>query len=194
MAPSPKDNSDDMYERMLSSSLSRALDFLKFAETKNAALLTFASAWALAITNILANSQQLADMDKSALAISRGLFVIALLVCAWSFLPKLRPEMFHRDPSRPKNLLFYGDVALFGLEAFKNQFRASYFIQGNLLAGDRYIDDLAAQVWINSKIARRKLSLFNLGAIVAFFGTVVAMIPAAIGAIHSGVLLLKDFT
>jgi hypothetical protein len=42
-------------EKTLTGTLSRTVDFLKFAETKNAALLTFASAWLLALANVLAS-------------------------------------------------------------------------------------------------------------------------------------------
>jgi hypothetical protein len=179
-----KDDSHGDYERILSGSLSRTVDFVKFAEAKNAALLTFASAWALAITSILATNRQLANAEIGALALSRVLFVLTVLVAALSFLPKLRPESFHRNPDKPKNLLFYGDIALFEFETFKTRLPAAYLIDGNLLAGERYLDDLTAQIWINSKIARRKFTVFNFGAIFAFVGIVVAMIPAAIGAIH----------
>jgi hypothetical protein len=37
----------DALDKALSGVLSRTIDFLKFAETKNAALLTFAKAWLL---------------------------------------------------------------------------------------------------------------------------------------------------
>ena len=46
-------------EGALSSTLSRTIDFLKFAETKNAALLTFASAWLLALASLLASDRLL---------------------------------------------------------------------------------------------------------------------------------------
>ena len=44
-------------EKALGSTLSRTVDFLKFAETKNAALLTFASAWFLALANLIAGDR-----------------------------------------------------------------------------------------------------------------------------------------
>jgi hypothetical protein len=43
----------EAFRQVLSASLARVIDFLKFAETKNAALLTFASAWTFASINVL---------------------------------------------------------------------------------------------------------------------------------------------
>src|SRR6185503_1041630 len=122
----PKDNSAQDYERILSASLARAIDFIKFAEAKNAALLTFASAWALAITAIIANNHALSGADLAALALGRALFIVAILLATWSFLPKLRPELFHRNSEKPKNLLFYGDIASFEFDTFATKLRQAY--------------------------------------------------------------------
>ncbi|WP_439360539.1 hypothetical protein [Bradyrhizobium sp. DASA03007] len=45
-----KDDQEDAFEKTLSTQLNRNIDFLKFAETKNAALLTFSSAWIMALS------------------------------------------------------------------------------------------------------------------------------------------------
>lgn len=180
-----KENSSFEFERILTASLARVIDFLKFAEAKNAALLTFSSVWAIAIHNILVNSRSLTDADTISLGTARFLFVVSILVAVCSFLPKLRPESFHRSSDKPKNLLFYGDIATFSLlDTFKSRLHDAYRVDGNPVAGERYIDDLVAQIWINSCIARRKNTLFSVGALIAFGGICFAMLPALIGAVH----------
>ena len=87
-------------EKILSSSLSRVIDFLKFAETKNTAMLTFASAWMVLIINLVAGDRALLDGMKTALPVALALFGAAALVAIWSFLPKRKPENFNRDPNR----------------------------------------------------------------------------------------------
>ncbi|MDR9820597.1 adenylate/guanylate cyclase domain-containing protein [Rhizobium hidalgonense] len=47
-----KNDQQEAFERVLVTSLARVLDFLKFAEAKNAALLTFASAWIIGSINL----------------------------------------------------------------------------------------------------------------------------------------------
>ena len=75
-------------EKILSSSLSRVIDFLNFAETKNTAMLTFASAWMVLIINLVAGDRALLDGMKTALPVALALFGAAALVAIWSFLPK----------------------------------------------------------------------------------------------------------
>jgi len=41
-----------IYEKLLTANLQRAVDFVKFAETKNAALLALSSAWVVAALNL----------------------------------------------------------------------------------------------------------------------------------------------
>lgn len=48
-----KNDQQEAYEKHLTATLARVIDFVKFAEAKNAALLTFSSAWTLATINIL---------------------------------------------------------------------------------------------------------------------------------------------
>lgn len=180
----PKDSSAQDYERILTASLTRAIDFIKFAEAKNAALLTFASAWALAITAITANNHSLSDVDLTTLAVGRGLFIIVILLVTWSFLPKLRPERFHRNAEKPKNLLFYGDIASFEFDTFATKLRQAYRADSDVVGGDRYLDDLAAQIWINSRIAVRKYKAFHAAAVMAFLGVIAAAAPALMAGLH----------
>ena len=46
----------EIYEKVLLGKLQRVIDFLKFAEAKNAALLTLSSALTIAIGNLLLNA------------------------------------------------------------------------------------------------------------------------------------------
>src|SRR5438270_7192185 len=65
---------------VLSSTLPRVIEFLKFAETKNAALLTFASAWILASVNLLTREHALPEGLASALAVALPLFIASAVV------------------------------------------------------------------------------------------------------------------
>ena len=52
-----------------------------FAETKNAALLTFASAWILAMLNLLSSDRTLPPGFASAFLAALPLFALAAFVC-----------------------------------------------------------------------------------------------------------------
>ena len=69
-----KDQRREAFGGILSASLARVVDFLKFAETKNAALLTFASAWTLALINLLTGDRAPAGILGAALWLALILF------------------------------------------------------------------------------------------------------------------------
>src|SRR6185312_12126339 len=91
---------------VLLSTLGRVVDFLKFAEAKNAALLTFASAWTFAAFNSLNGERPPGGIVGNAFRLALILFAVAAVVAVISFLPKLNLNALHRDPTQPKNLLY----------------------------------------------------------------------------------------
>ena len=151
-------------EKVLPGTLSRTVDFLKFAETKNAALLTFASAWLLALANVLASDRVLPPAVRVSVAVSLLFFALAALVALYSFLPKVKLNVFHRDPDREKNLLYFGDVAKFEATAYIQRFRQRYAADTEQAISDHYLDDLTIQVSANSQITARKFAIFNWAA------------------------------
>src|SRR5262245_57066815 len=72
----------EAFEKLLGSNLARVFDLVRFAETKNAALLTFASAWILAMLNLLSSDRTLPPGFAPALLGALPLFALAAFVCA----------------------------------------------------------------------------------------------------------------
>ncbi|WP_320188500.1 Pycsar system effector family protein [Agrobacterium rosae] len=174
-----KNDQQEAYERVLTSSLARVLEFLKFAETKNAALLTFASASIVAsISNL--NNATLANEWKAAFTFALPLFVLAALTALYSFLPKTLLNSFHKDPDQSKALLYFGDAASFAPAAYKQRVVERYFPPENQSATQNYLDDLAIQIAVNSQITKRKLTIFNTGALIVFSAVLVVAIPGII--------------
>lgn len=79
----------EAFEKLLGSNLARVFDLVRFAETKNAALLTFALAWILAMLNLLSSDRTLPPGFAPAFLAALPLFALAALVCVMSFLPKI---------------------------------------------------------------------------------------------------------
>jgi hypothetical protein len=171
-------------EKALPGTLSRTIDFLKFAETKNAALLTFASAWLLALANVLASDRALPHAIRVSIAVSLLFFALAALVALYSFLPKVKLNVFHRDPGRDKSLLYFGDAAEFEATAYVQRFRQRYAADPKQTISDEYLDDLAIQVFANSTITLRKFTIFNWGAGLVMF--------ALLGLTATGAILAYD--
>ena len=174
-----KNDQQEAYERVLTSSLARVLDFLKFAETKNAALLTFASASIVAsISNL--NNATLGSEWRTAFTFALPLFILTALTALYSFLPKTLLNRFHKDPEQSKALLYFGDAASFAPAAYKQRVLERYLPPENESATQNYLDDLAIQIAVNSQITKRKLTIFNTGALIVFCAILVVSVPGII--------------
>jgi hypothetical protein len=155
------------------STLSRTIDFLRFAETKNAALLTFTSAWLLALANLLASDRIPNHVARTAIAVSLLLFAAAAVVALLSFLPRLKLKRFQRDPDRQKSLLYFGDISELEATTYSTRFSERYWSETEQLISDAYLKDLAVQVAANSSIAHRKFNIFNIGTTLVVIALVV---------------------
>ncbi|MFC0340546.1 Pycsar system effector family protein [Paracoccus niistensis] len=170
-----KDDQQEAYERLLTLCLARAIDFTKFAEAKNAALLTFASAWVIASVTLLNGSNPLAREWRVAFMAALPFFASAALC---SFLPKTNILGFHKNPDRERVMLFFGDAAAFSLESFRDRIRDRYYPPEGETTTRNYLDDLSTQTNINSQIALRKFKLFNAGARLIFVAFAILSAPA----------------
>ena len=179
-------NRDEAYDKLLTALLGRVLDMLRFAEAKNAALLAFASAWIVGIVNLLSSGKPLPPGYQGVCFVALPMFVVAATIAIASLLPKLQTSTFTGDPKgQVQNLLFFGDIAELTVEGFRNDVRAPYH-QTTDEPTDAYLSDLEAQVAINSKIARRKHRMFNVGATAALIAVALFSVPT-VGAILNAV-------
>lgn len=151
------------FEKVLSASLSRTVDFVKMAEAKNAALLAFASAWIVAIMNLLTGKSPLPLHYDLALRIAMPFFAIAALTAIYSFLPRMLKH-FHQEESGAKNLLFFGDVATFKVAELRERMAERYSPPSAHACSQAFLDDLCVQISVNAKIAVRKFRMFNIAA------------------------------
>lgn len=174
-----KDDQEEAFERGLTATLSRAVEFLKFAETKNAALLTFASAWLIAGINFLSGSNSENSPWRIAFSLAMCFFAASAATAIYSFLPRLDLGAHHRDPERKKSLLYFGDISTFEPTSYKDRVNERYRPPADHTATQSYLDDLAVQVVVVSQIAARKFRIFNVSACLVGLGLVVLAVPAA---------------
>lgn len=160
----PKNDQEEQFEKLMSANLARAVDFLKFAETKNAALLTFCSAWILAILGAIASQKPLPEFITNGLQLSLPFFSIGAWIAIASFLPKLSIREFFRAHRQRDNLLYFGDIETIPIEEFLQRARQRYLPKDNHSITDDYVDDLSMQIAVNSRIVARKMRLFSWGA------------------------------
>lgn len=156
---------DDAYEKILVADLQRAIDFLKFAEAKNATLLALSSGWILATIGLECSGRALPGLFKSAVPATLILVLCTAIVTAASFFPKLKlPRFLGGKKAGPhlKNLLFFGDIANMTVKAFAQEIRTRYYPNKDGHS-EEYLHDLTVQINVNSAIALRKMTLFKWG-------------------------------
>jgi hypothetical protein len=177
-----KNDQEEQFEKLMSANLGRIVDFIKFAETKNAALLTFCSAWLLGIANLLSSGRKLPGFIDSGLRLSFILFAMGALFAIVSFVPKLSIKALLQSPPATSNMLFFGDVAKMSFETFVKDSASRYFPEAEHSVTDGYIKDISSQIFVNSIIASRKMRLFAWGARCAF-GALFMLAAPAVGQI-----------
>jgi hypothetical protein len=146
-----------------------AVGWLKYAESKNAALAAVAAGSLYASVNLAANGSGVLSVASACAAV---FFLLALALATISFLPIANPGFLAlveppQGEKAPPNLFFFGDLAELSPEGLLE--RASP--KGSRIGLDdpRWLD-LAAQIIVNSQIARRKLTFFEWGTWVYVSG------------------------
>ena len=176
--PRMKNDQEEAYEKVLSSTLARVIDFVKFAEAKNAALLTFASAWILASINFMYGASKISDPHLIwAFNWALPLFTIGAIISFVTFLPEISLDQFHKDPEKRKSLLFFGDAATFSPAIYKERLEEFYLPGDGHWATQKYLEDLSIQINVNSKIAVKKFRFFKVAACSVFSAIVLLLYP-----------------
>ena len=168
------------FEKILTANLQRALDFQKYAEAKNAALLTIASAWVIAIINLISSGKRLPDGLNTCVYFVLPLSICAGILAMISFLPRTNLPKFlggKQAGPHPKNLLCYGDISLLPLKTFEQDITARYCTVAQTDLSADYIHDLIVQISVNSLITMRKLKFFRYGMILICLAALVMLIP-----------------
>jgi hypothetical protein len=179
----------DPIEGYLRTILDRVDTWLRFAEVKNGGLIAVTATVSTALVGALRNTSDLSPLVAGLFTLAIVLFLLAMAVGLYSYLPRLRPETVRagagRDPAEGDNLFFYGDLAQHAPEDLARAVARRY---GDADAAATTIPaaqlDLAAQIAVNSRITVRKLRLFNVGGALALVAAVaysMAMITRLVG-------------
>lgn len=176
------DDDVKVLEPMMLACLARAIDFVKFGEAKNAALLTFTSAWILGSANVAVGDVPDAHpFVRPVLMIGALLLVIGAFCALVSFLPRTDLQKlkgrWHANP--PTNHLFFGHLAVLKSDDLHTRFADLYLSAGRTGLNERYLDDLGCQIVVNAKIAATKFLLFTIGVRATIAALAVYALAAA---------------
>lgn len=152
------------------------VDWVKFAEAKNAVILAFSGAGITAIVTSLSTTSKLPQSLYIGFLTSIVFLCITSLVCAISFLPKTDLEYIvwlNKKPSKKlgktiikdtDNLYYFGDLQKYNSMELLEAINKHYFEgQIQLPYKNEYLD-IANQIVINSQIASMKFQLSGVSA------------------------------
>ena len=135
-------------------------DWLKYAEVKNGVLLTVNGALIMGAHRMLEWHKGRPDLVDWYAWTATALFATSMLVGLASFYARTKTFGFDIEKvtgDGATNALYYGHLA----DMRRADVLARLVDNHGASAPNRYLEDLADQIIINSKIARRKFALFN---------------------------------
>lgn len=150
-------------------------NWLKFAESKNAALLVANSVFIFQVFRILTDNKNTGRFVYICLLVCVVLAAISACLCLLSFIPKISiPSSCTGEcvPEENANLIFYGHIAKFTFKRYWEALRTQNIISEEYVQ-DKFLAAIANQIVINSKIALTKYIFFK----IAIWFTVAAIIP-----------------
>jgi hypothetical protein len=171
-----KNDQQEQLDKIVSTNLARAIDFVKFAETKNAALLTFCSAWLIALATLIISDKPVPQSMVQGAKLALPFFVLGAGICLISFFPIVSSQLL-KDVYAGENLLFFGDVAKIPLANLISNSTAKYLPKEGETTTDGYLADMFSQISANSRIASRKFKLFGCGAGCVLLGLFFLVAP-----------------
>ncbi|MFD2053751.1 Pycsar system effector family protein [Mesorhizobium calcicola] len=178
-----KNDQQESYEKALAANHSRMMDLVKFAEAKNAALLTFCSVWMATIIGILRSTDEPPMGYRTAFLVALPLLAVAAVVTLTSFLPKLLHHLRH-EREETSNLLYFGHIASLEIDDFGPASKQRYYPVEGQSFSDEYLDDLAVQVAVQARIANRKFKTFNAAGRLVLASFVCMAAPPVVWAVQ----------
>ena len=151
------------YTTLLDLQLTRVIDLLKFAESKNSMLIAFLSAILIGI-NSQAPSYNAIDCYLLIYILAFHLLALSsLVVCIVSFIPIVELPTWIRcdDQSAEDNPLYFGDACKYTTKQYIGLLVKKYNLQPIDSHGMSIEADICGQIVTNSKIAYIKYKYFN---------------------------------
>ena len=173
-------------EERLNSVLADITDWLKFAEAKNALLITFNGAFLTFLVEKIFNYSNTNVLFNIVLIVLVLLNILSLFTCLISFTPKtFRIGIIDwlisktlKEKEENDNILFYKDIAKYSTEEYYKRFQLKVMNDNET---EKYDNErkcmdffLTKQIVTLSKIAYEKYFLFNLAIILTMISVMIS--------------------
>lgn len=150
--------------------------WLEYSERKNGLMLTFIGAQ-LVFVKLLTGQT---DAVSHWLVACASLLGLAFLLILISLYPKTSiPKWLYflsedsEKPTDADNLLFYGDIAKHSQAEYIKRLERDFHLT---ISGNKYCEDLCAQILVNSQVTKGKFKIFKQTAWLMFFGQILFLV------------------
>jgi hypothetical protein len=172
-------------EERLERVLSRVIDWLKYEEAKNGALVTLDAVGAGLIAQWLSSASNLSAALSPWLKGSLVALLLSLTTSLVSFYPVLRGGRLHRSAARRRSRLstpnssslFFAEIAGTEPAVYLNQLRAAV---GDPSNGTPLELDYASEIVHNAEITLMKLRVFQVALVISVLGFIATCVAAIV--------------
>jgi len=162
-------------EERLKHTLSLVIDFVKFAEAKNAALLAANGVLIVGVLQAWSSRPHPATWQCYYAIYLLVFLSLSVMVALVSFIPlKEFPSLLPISRPTPQdNLVFFGDIAKYDVTQYLRALDAQS-------ASSHYERDLAGQIIINARVALRKYHCFTWALWLTIYGLATPLIGVCV--------------
>lgn len=144
----------------LQDTLTKVNEWIKFAETKNAANVVFCSTAIFGLSRLIIIPETINTYFFWYVVFAISFLILSLAISMFSFIPRLKaPWLYIGERKEEDNLLYFGDACKYSAVSYLEKIR-----NGSLQEADNYELEMlyANQIVINSRVAFIKFKQFDL--------------------------------
>jgi hypothetical protein len=177
-------------ESHLEGVLNRVVDWLKYEEAKNGALVTLDGVGAGVILQWLSINSNATSATSPWLKGALAALFASLIIALFSFWPILKGQRLHKYAAKRResqvkhgtlsdpNILFFAHIAGSDWKEYLRAFRAA--VGAKPEGGSTLESDYAREIIANAEIAVLKLCLFEVAVVLALLGFITACAAAVV--------------
>lgn len=147
-----------------------ACDWLKFAEAKNAILLSINGVFLFGVLRMCSSENSIVSLFTHTFYCMSIIIVLNMIYILYSFLPMFKDsdKSCSTCEKEKLNLLYYGDISCVKKDEYIKYLIEKYNVPKNS-KDSKFINDLCAQIIDVSKVAMKKYKTFRNATYIAIF-------------------------
>lgn len=160
---------------VVSKVLDRAFENLKFAEAKNAAMITFGTAWFVLVASSVIKVE-LCGLAVFLFFLSAFASSTTVLISVYSMFPLLSDNSLNNSAGKSKLMFFFDSISNRSFPYWKNEVKVKLFAGKQSCDLEVVLDDYLAQIHSISRITSRKHLKFKKSSFAAAISVIFGLL------------------